>query len=128
MASQGSVITRVYTSDAYLPLRDAPVVYTQTASDGSSNLLAIRMTDSSGLTEPYYVETPDANASQSPGSTLRPYALINISVSYPGYNAVTAEGVQIFPGIQTIQGFQLRPVPPADHSASVTLPETSQDL
>ena len=91
-------------------------------------LLAVRMTNSSGLTEPYYIETPDTIQSQSPGSTIRPYALINISVSYPGYNAITAEGVQIFPGVETIQGMQLRPVAPSEHAAGVTVQENTQNL
>lgn len=128
MASQGSIITRVYTSNAYLPLQNVPVIYSQKDSNGVRKLLAVRMTNSSGLTEPFYIETPDTAQSQSPGSTIRPYALIDISVSYPGYNAVTAEGVQIFPGVETIQGMQLRPVAPSEHAASVTVQENTQNL
>lgn len=127
MASQGSIITRVYTSDAFLPLRDVPVVYTQTQTDGSKKLLTIQMTNSSGLTTPYYIETPEASNSLSPGSPLRPYSQIDIHVSSPGYNSILAEGVQIFPGVETIQGFQLRPILPSDVS-SVTLPESTQNL
>lgn len=128
MASQGSIITRVYTSNAYIPLQNVPVVYSQKNTDGERKLLAIRMTNSSGLTEPFFIETPDITQSQSPGATIRPYSQIDISVSYPGYNSITAEGVQIFPGIETIQGFQLRPVPPSEHSSSATIQENSQNL
>lgn len=125
---QGSIITRVYTSDAYLPLPNVPVVYTKTASDGSQTLLAIQRTNSSGLTAPFYIDAPETAESLSPNNTLRPYELINIHVSYPNYNSITAEGVQIFPNIQTIQGFQLRPVSPAEHSSSSTYEESSQNL
>ena len=125
---RGSIVTRVYTSDAYLPLREVPVVYTKNEENGAQKLLSIQITDSSGLTAPFYIETPDLSKSLSPNETTRPYELINIFVSYPGYNAATAEGVQIFPDTQTIQGFQLSPVPPAEHTSSETYRESSQDL
>jgi len=125
---QGSIITRVYTSDAYLPLRDVPVIYTKIDESGAQELLSIQMTDSSGLTEPFYINTPAVSQSLSPNGTLRPYELINIFVSYPGYNAVTAEGVQIFPDTRTIQGVQLRPVPPAEHGSSEIYREPVQNL
>ena len=126
--AQGSVITRVYTSEAYVPLRDVPVVYTQVGEDGTTSLLAILNTDSSGLTKPFDVQTPEISQSLTPGNILRPYATINISVSAPGYRTVTAEGVQIFPDVQTIQGFQLRPVPQQEHGSAATIPESTQNL
>lgn len=128
MASQGSVIARVYTSDAFLPLRGAPVVFTQTDAEGNRQLLAVRTTDSSGLTTPLFVSTPDLSESQSPGSTLRPYATVDISVSFPGYSNINAEGVQIFPGVETIQGLQLRPVSIDERDETVTVPGSSQNL
>lgn len=126
--AQGSVITRVYTSDAYVPLRDVPVVYTHTEKDGTSALLAVLTTDSSGLTKPFYVQTPDSSQSLTPGSVLQPYATLDIHVSAPGYRSVTAEGVQLFPGIQTVQGFQLQPVLPEDQGSSATVPQSTQNL
>ena len=126
--AQGSVITRVYTSEAYVPLRDVPVVYTQVDENGDNALLAVLSTDSSGLTEPFTIETPESSQSLTPGSVLRPYATINISVSAPGYRTVTAEGVQIFPQVQTIQGFQLRPIPREENGSSTTVPESTQNL
>lgn len=128
MSSQGSVIGRVYTSDAYLPLYDVPVIFFQSTPDGSNTLLAIRRTDASGLTAPLYIETPDTEQSLLPGSPIRPYTTINISVSVPGYRALTAEGVQIFPGIQTIQDLQLLPVSPLEHGTSATVQEQPQNL
>ena len=128
MASQGSVIARVYTSDAYLPLQGVPVAFTQTTADGERKLLAVRMTDSSGLTAPLFIDTPDASESLTPGSTLRPYATVDIRTAFPGYNSVSAEGVQIFPGVETIQGLQLRPVSNAEQDESITFPGSSQNL
>lgn len=128
MASQGSVIARVYTSDAYLPLRDVPVIFTRTDEDGAQVLLAIRFTDSSGLTTPLYVDTPNASDSLLPGSDLRPYATVDIRTSSPGFNSISALGVQIFPGVETIQDLQLRPVSESDADAQITVPGSSQNL
>lgn len=72
-------------------------------------MLAFRYTNSSGVTAPVYVETPDAAESQAPGSPLQPYSSVDIIVSYPGYRSIRANGVQIFPGVETIQGLQLQP-------------------
>jgi len=125
---QGSIITRVYTSDAYLPLKNAAVIYTKNDNSGSEELLSILWTDSSGLTKPFFLETPDLERSLTPNNELLPYETINIRVSYPGYNAVTALGVQVFPDVQTIQGFHLRPIPPSEDNNSTTIPETRQNL
>lgn len=129
LSSQGSVIARVYTSDAYIPLPDAPVIFSAVRSDGTNELLAIRNTNTSGLTAPVYVDTPDTNQSLSPGLSLKPYATIQIQASYPGYRSILADGVQIFPGVETIQGLQLQPVTPAQAEEPTTvLPQNEQNL
>ncbi len=130
MASQGTVIARVYTSDAFLPLANVPVTFTQLQPDGSRKLLAVRLTNSSGMTAPLPVETPDASESLSPGLMEKPYAVVNISAEYPGYGGVLAEGVQIFPGVETIQALQLVPLPslPGEQDLSVLFPGSSQNL
>lgn len=129
LSSQGSVIARVYTSDAYIPLPNAPVIFSSIRSDGTNELLAIRNTSTSGLTSPVYVETPDTNQSLSPGLSLKPYATITIQASYPGFRSVRADGVQIFPGVETIQGLQLQPITPAQAEEPTTiLPQNAQNL
>lgn len=130
MSSQGTVIARVYTSDALLPLPNVPVTFTQIQPDGSRKLLAIRLTNSSGMTAPLPVDTPDASESLSPGLMQKPYATVDISVEYPGYGGILAEGVQIFPGVETIQALQLLPLPnlPGEQDAGVRFPGSSQNL
>ncbi len=128
MASQGSVIARVYTSDAFLPLRGVPVVFTQTQPDGSRQVLAIRTTDASGLTEPVYIQTPDTADSQTPGNPLRPFASVDISTAAPGYGSILAEGVQIFPGVETIQGLMLLPRSPLSRTEGETVISGTQSL
>ena len=128
MPSYGSVLARVYTSDAFLPLQGVPVTFSQLQPDGTRKLLAIQITDSSGLTAPLRIETPELSQSLTPGSTLRPYAVLEISAGLPGYNRITVEGVQIFPGIETIQGLQLRPVSIDTQNKSIYVPEYAQKL
>ncbi len=130
MASQGTVIARVYTSDAFLPLADVPVTFTQVQPDGTRRLLAVRFTNSSGLTAPLAVATPDVSDSLTPGSVLKPYATIDISVDYPGYGSILAEGVQVFPGVETIQGLKLLPLPtlPSEADPAVRFPGSTQNL
>lgn len=128
MASQGTVIARVYTSEAFLPLQGVPVVFTQTSESGEQSLLAFRLTDSSGLTAPLTIQTPDTEASLNPENTLLPFASIDIRVSFPGYSSVDALGVQIFPGVETIQGIQLRPVSTDEQDERLVFPEPPQNL
>ena len=125
---EGSIVTRVYTSDAYLPLHNVPVIYTKTDVNGIQELLSIQTTDTSGLTSPFYIKTPELSQSLTPDKSVQPYELINIFVSYPGYNSAIAENVQIFPDTQTIQGFQLYPVSPSEHTTSETYRESVQNL
>ena len=129
LPSQGSIIARVYTSDAYIPLQDAPVIFTATGADGEKNLIAIRNTDSSGLTAPVYVDTPDPDQSLTPGLSLKPYASVDIQASYPGFQSIQTIGVQVFPGVETIQGLQLQPINAyGENEPSAVLPQGAQDL
>ncbi len=128
MPSYGSILARVYTSEAYLPLEGVPVIFSQLQDDGTKQLLSIRITDSSGLTDPLQIETPDVSLSLIPENTLRPYAVLEISAGTSGYNQITVEGVQIFPGIETIQGIQLRPVSADERDQTILFPEYTQKL
>ena len=110
MPSYGSVIARVFTSDAYIPLRNVPVMFYQTADSGMTSLLALRYTNSSGLTEPIMVETPDPYTSLNPGTSVKPFSTLNIHASFPGYRSFSAEGVQVFPNVETIQALPLHPL------------------
>lgn len=122
------MIARVYTSDAYIPLRGVPVTFTLVLPDGSRQLLAVKRTDSSGLTEPVFIETPDVSESLTPGVSVRPYATVDISADAPGYGTFEAKGVQIFPGVETVQGLQLRPRPTSPGSYGEIVEGPSQNL
>lgn len=130
MSAQGTIIARVYTSDAQLPLDAVPVTFSRRLSDGRSQLLALLFTNSSGMTPPLIIETPDLAESLQPGASLPPYAVVDIQVDAPGYKKVEASGVQVFPGVETVQLLQLIPLPTLsrDRGAVIYQPEPPQNL
>ncbi len=120
MAATGTILTRVFTSQAQIPVAGATVAFTQRSpAQGRHTLLALRVTDANGRTEPVLVPTPDLSASESPG-TADPFAVCDIWVEAPGYELLVVEDVQIFPGTQTLQELDLIPLP--EQSAAL-LPE-----
>ena len=119
MAATGTILTRVFTSRAQIPVAGATVAFTQRGTEGRHTLLALRVTDANGRTTPVQVETPDASASESPG-TVTPFAVGDIWAESPGYELLVVENVQIFAGTQTLQELELIPLP--EQSATL-LPE-----
>ena len=110
MESSGTLITRVYTSRAQIPIQGATVAVTQKSAGSRHNLLATRVTDSSGKTSPIQVSTPGSGASQSPGAAA-PFALVDLWAAAPGYEVLTVQDIQVFPGTETIQALELIPLP-----------------
>ena len=108
MPENGSILVRVYTSDAQLPVEDAAVAITQPVASGGSHLLAARLTDESGNIDPVEVPAPAETQSQAPG-VQRPFTSVNVAVSHPDYEQVLVENVQIFSGVQTQQDIKLIP-------------------
>src|SRR5699024_9042733 len=106
-------------SRAQIPVAGATVAFTQRGTEGRHTLLALRVTDANGRTTPVQVETPDASASESPG-TVTPFAVCDIWAETPGYELLVVENVQIFAGTQTLQELELIPLP--EQSATL-LPE-----
>lgn len=106
----GTILTRVYTSRAQIPVSGATVAFTQRGAEGRHKLLAVRVTDGNGRTTPVQVSTPDAAASESPG-TVEPFAVCDIWAESPGYELLVVENVQIFPNTETIQDLELIPLP-----------------
>ena len=107
MASIGTIVTRVYTSRAQLPV----------AGGGRHTLLALRVTDENGRTAPIRVATPEPSASESPG-TESPFAVCDIWVEVPGYEMLLVENVQVFPNTETLQELELIPLPEQTSSST----------
>lgn len=114
MPNRGSIVARVYTSAAMLPIAGAAVYFTARSASGISDLLAFRLTDADGYTAPVSIETPDdTGVTLLPGTGV-PYAAVTIRAEYPGYDRVVVEDAQIFTNTKTVQEMMLVPSSPAN--------------
>ena len=58
MQEYGTVTAQIVTSAAQIPIPGATLTITQELPDGRQELLAVRMTNYDGFTEPFDVPTP----------------------------------------------------------------------
>ena len=105
----GTLKVYAYTSDARIPLPDAEVTVKEGLS-AKDRVLAQLTTDRDGFTAPLEIRTPALAESCCPGQDT-PYASVAVTVRLAGYETQAADGVQIFPDTETVQGFRLIPAP-----------------
>ena len=108
----GYMIVRVTTARGAIPLADAKVAvydYSLEFFDGRGDVIAVKTTNSSGLTDRFALAAPPRALSMSPGNG-RSYSTYNITVSKDGYNQQTYINVPVFEGITAIQSADLIPL------------------
>lgn len=112
MASIGKLSVRVYVTQAEIPIEGATVVVTCRSKAGKYDLLSVQATNSSGMIRPVEVVTPDLYESTSPSENGAMGACVQCSVwaEHPGYAMLQVNGVQIFPGVETVQEMELVPL------------------
>ena len=115
MPDIGSLVVRVYTSQAQIPLEGATVVVASPCpqQEGKFNLFSVQITDSSGQIKPVIIETPGPEESTAPnGSPFGgvPFAQCCVWAEHPGFAMLQMEGVQVFPGVETLQEMELMPL------------------
>ena len=111
MASQGTLVVRLFTSAAQIPLQGATVTITKRLPGSKTQLLAVRVTNFDGFTDPVSIDTPPMAESQSYQAGLVPYAVVDIRVERTGFDRVIIENAQVFPDTQTRQEVALIPTP-----------------
>ncbi len=114
MQATGTLSVRVFTSRAQIPLEGATVVVAAPGEEGKWKLLSIQNTDSSGLIHPVTIDAPALGESTSPGGLPGPglpFAQCDVWAEQPGYAMLRINGVQIFPGVETLQNMELIPLP-----------------
>lgn len=109
MPSTGTLVVRVYTSRTQLPISNVTVTILQKSQENKLHLLAVRITDKNGKTEPVIIETPDRNDSLFPGES-NAYALCDIWAEHPDYQISEVQNVEIFPGIESLQEISMIPL------------------
>lgn len=102
MSNVGSAVAWVTTSNATIPIPGAVVTFRRRNESGEVIRTETVTTDFSGKTPPIQFETPPPSESQSPGKD-NPFVFVEIDATHPLYIPMTAEGVQIFPNVQTVQ-------------------------
>ena len=127
MLHSGILLTRVFTSRGQLPVENAAVSVVLHSDSDRHALLNIQTSDRSGNTLPTTIETPGVQNSQSPGQEA-PFTLCDIWVERSGYQPLTIQNVQIFPGITSIQDLPLLPMTEAGEYSVEQVEITPQDL
>lgn len=111
----GELVVRVYATVAQLPLEGATVVVTTKEENGKMSLISVQKTDSSGMTEPIVVITPDAIDSTQQNPPERPFQSCEVWAEHPGFLVQRVEGVQVFPDVTTRQDMELIPLGEGEH-------------
>ena len=126
MAS-GTLVTRVFTGRAELPIAGASVSVVKKDGDRLPDLLTVRVSGRGGDTAAYSIETPEPEQSQSPGNP-EPYALVDLWVDRQGFQLLVVEDVPIFPGVTSVQDLPLAPMPEDGGRGGESVEIPPQDL
>ena len=112
MESTGRLTVRVYVSQAQIPVEGATVVVTAPGEGGRLRLLSVQATDSSGEIRPIDIAAPALAESEFPQEegAAPPFSVCDVWAEHPGYAMLEAAGVQIFPGVETVQDMMLIPL------------------
>ena len=110
MAQSGSLGVQVFVSRAQIPVAGATVVITQRTDNGKQKILSLQETDRNGNIRPITVPTPSTPESTRPNGAEPPFTVCDIWVEHPSYEILLVEGVQIFPGVESVQMAELNPM------------------
>lgn len=107
----GTIIARVYTSEATIPIIGASVTVYSVNENNQREIVGVRTTDANGLTDAITVNTPNKTESENPNSNqTASFAICNIKVDHPRFESVLIKNVQIFSGVQTLQNVVMIPL------------------
>ena len=126
LPSTGYIQVHAYASNAQIPLQNATIAVT--SPDGT--LLALRLTDRSGLIEPISLPVPDREESLTPNPTQTPFATVNLIARLQDYEQIFVDNVQVFPETVTDQELAFIPLSelPESRSKSETFLTQPQNL
>lgn len=116
----GQLQVNTITSRAKIPVAEVTVLVTQGAqqpeiSPKKDQILGIAVTNYSGNTPILSIPAPPLPASTTPAKR-QGYTLVDLWVEHPDFITQKILGVQIFPGIHTLQSVLLLPLPQGDSS------------
>lgn len=120
MPETGSLIVHTFVSRAQIPVAGATVVVAVPVPDGRHKVLAVRITDESGIAGPFQLPAPNISGSLSPDMP-DPFSSYILLVEHPNFEPATFLDLQIFPGIQTVQDVPLVPLDTQGTGDGVTI-------
>lgn len=106
MPATGYIKVHAYTSFARIPLENAAI--TVASPDGT--VIALRLTDRTGLITPIPIPTPERTESLSPDPAEIPFTTVNLYARINGYEQIEAENLQIFPDTVTDLNLEFIPL------------------
>ncbi len=92
------------------PLSDVQIEIYLPNEDNEYTLYRRQISDESGIAEAVAIPTPSPESSLSPNSLYLPYTTVQVRVFRDGYYSAEATEVPIFPGIRSLQYFEMIPV------------------
>lgn len=120
MPQIGSLIVRTFVSRAQIPISGATAVVAMARANGKHEILAIRITDESGIAGPFLLPAPDVSSSLSPDMD-HPFSSYILLVEHPDFEIATFLDLQIFPGVQTVQDVPMVPLQTQGTGNGVTI-------
>lgn len=122
---RGTVRFRTYTARGALPVKGAKIIVSKPIG-GRTHVFYTLVTDESGQTPIISLPAPPKELSESPDSTITPYAMYNALITADGYNDVQIQNMPVFEGILSVQRVAL--VPSYGMNVPEVIPETEPDL
>lgn len=123
----GGIQVNVTTLDRIYPVKGA-LVTIFTGWQGETQLVDSAVTDESGKSKVFRLETPVSSESQqSKAGGEAPYSSYNISVKSDGYVEKIALNVPVFSGVISVQNMDLLPITAAGDHISVQIINEKSD-
>ena len=126
MSALGYIQVRAYTSRARIPLENVAV----TITDSNNRLIAMRLTDESGIISPVAMEVPDFSESQQPEEGVKPFASVNLYARLDQYEQIEIIDLQVFAETVTLQELAMIPLSelPSNREKAEIFTTTPQNL
>lgn len=82
-----------------------------TITNKAGDALAMRMTNRSGILDvPVAISVPDLSASQTPGTQIIPFTVVDLYARLEDYEEIIIHDLQVFANVVTAQNLEMIPL------------------
>ena len=121
--SKGYLIINSTAAQKIIPVKNVRVIISQ---DG--NNIKEFLTNDSGKTNLFDIDTPDISLSESPQADFVPFSVVDVSAEKEGFFTTYVNNVQIFPDRTTTLYVNMVPVPEYQANTPLTVNTIPQNL